>query len=402
MRIIILATLIILSSCVNEARKKKKAKNNECKTIQTIDIEDLKPFEKAIQANKFFTFLHKERGFNGNVLIYKNGQMWRKSFGFADVPKKTLLNHNSQFQIASMSKPFTAMAIFKLAMQGKLKLTDTINKYFDCWPYPGMTIDLLLSHQSGIPEYMNLADKYWNDTLGPLKNKDVEELFTKTKCPVYFTPGSRHDYCNSNFILLANIVEKVSGMDFPSFLQKHIFCPLGMDSTFIYKPSDSLFNQSVKGHYGLGNYIEDNFLNGCYGDKNVWSTTADLLRFYKGVMNPEFIPVAWRKKMFETTVERARENSQYARGWRKKVTETDTWIYHTGWWKGFRTNLFFNQTKDECFIVLSNRLKAGFFQNDMIANFFEIGGFNMAYSYFYDSTTFKKKSFESFKKEIKK
>ena len=398
-KLLIILLGISIFSCQNAVSKKCKKQTVKDNAIQNIDLECFKEYGRKKQAHKFFSFLHKDRKFNGNILIYTNGELYRECFGWADIPEKTPLSNNSQFQIASMSKPFAAVSIMQLVSAGKLKLTDTINQYLESWPYPGITIDQLLSHTSGIPEYMNLADKYWNDTLGYLNNHDVECLFTETKFPVYFRPGAKHDYCNSNFVLLANIIEKVTGMKYPEYLSKNIFQPLGMQSTFVFTSTDSLMKQEVKGHYGLGHYLKDHFLNGSYGDKNIWSTTGDLLRFYKGIFNPKFLNAKQRNLMFQTIVEKARGTSQYARGWRKKIIDKDTWIFHTGWWKGFRTNLFFHSKKEQCFIVLSNRLKAGTFQSDMVADFFSKGGYRTAYAYYFDSSQIDLKSFDSFRRE---
>ncbi len=348
-------------------------------------MEAFKPSKNKIEIHKFFQFLHQERGFNGNVLIFNKGQLYRESYGWADIPNQAYLKQNAQFQIASMSKPFAALSIVQLMREGKLKLSDTINQFFDSWPYPAITIDHLLSHTSGIPEYMNIADNYWADSSGYLDNAGITHLFQRMKPALYFKPGSTHDYCNSNFILLANIIEKVTGISYPQYIKENIAMPLGMDSTFVYQSTDSLMQQEVKGHYGLGHCLEDHYLNGSYGDKNIWSTTTDLFRFYKGLYNPKFLNANERKTMFTTLVREAKIGSQYARGWRKKIIEKDTWMYHTGWWKGFKSNLFFHIKKEYCFIVLSNKLKSASFPSEMIANFFTENGFTEAYAYYFET-----------------
>ncbi len=361
-----------------------------------------KPSKNEKEIHDFFQFLHQERGFNGNVLIFNKGQLYRESFGWADIPNQTVLKRNAQFQIASTSKPFTALSIMQLVREGKLKLSDTINQFFDSWPYPAITIDHLLSHTSGIPEYMNLADNYWKDSMGYFSNTDITLLFQKAKPALYFKPGSKHDYCNSNFVLLANIIERVAGMGYPQYIKENIAMPLGMDSTFVFQATDSLMQQEVKGHYGLGHYLGDHYLNGSYGDKNIWSNTTDLFRFYKGLYNPKFLNTKERKTMFTTMVKEAKIGSQYARGWRKKIIEKDTWMYHTGWWKGFKSNLFFHTKKEYCFIVLSNKLKSALFPSEMIADFFTENGFTEAYAYYFDTPLERAHFFSNSEKNAKK
>ena len=377
-----LILIITLVSCSQISEKENTLIPGLSKSL---NMAAFKPIKNKKEIQQFFQFLHQEKGFNGNILIFNKGQLYRESFGWADIPNQTLLKQNAQFQIASMSKPFTALSIMQLIRKGKLKLSDTINQFFDSWPYSAITIDHLLSHTSGIPEYMNLADNYWKDSTGYLNNADITHLFQKTKPALYFTPGSAHDYCNSNFILLANIIEKVTGINYPQYFKENIAMPLGIDSTFVYQSTDSLMQQEVKGHYGLGHYLEDHYLNGSYGDKNIWSTTTDLFRFYRGLYNPKFLNTNERKTMFTTMVKKAKKGSQYARGWRKKVIEKDTWMYHTGWWKGFKSNLFFHTKKKYCFIVLSNKLKSASFPSEMIADFFTKNSFTKAYSYYFNS-----------------
>ena len=161
--------------------------------------------------------------------------IYKKSFGIANEETKQPLNENSIFEIASITKQFTAMAIMMLNEKGKLNLDDDISKFIpELAFYKGITIRHLLNHTSGLPDYMELFEKIF-DKSKIATNKDIISIFAQRQPKVLFTPNSKHDYCNTGYALLASIIEKVSGETYPNFLQKAIFKPLGMKNTFVYK-----------------------------------------------------------------------------------------------------------------------------------------------------------------------
>src|SRR5690606_37893994 len=129
----------------------------------------------------------------------------------------------SQFEMASVSKPLTATAILLLKEQGKIRLDQTVNDFFPDFPYPGVTIKQLLTHRSGLPNYIYFVDGIWKNKRKPLSNLDVIDLLEKHKPARYNEPDARFLYNNSNFMMLAAIIQKVSGQTFPVFMQEHVF-----------------------------------------------------------------------------------------------------------------------------------------------------------------------------------
>mgnify|MGYP001546062255 CR=1 FL=1 len=185
----------------------------------------------------FNTYMQKqvaENDFNGNVLVAKNGKIiFQKSFGYADFDTKRLLNDSSVFELASVSKQFTAMGILLLVEKGKIKLSDSLRKFFPQLPYHNITIRNMLTHTSGLPAYDNEMALKW-DHKKIAFNKDVINFLAKEKPPIRFQPGKKWEYSNTAFVLLASIIEKVSGQSFKNYMAENIFTPLGMTHSRVY------------------------------------------------------------------------------------------------------------------------------------------------------------------------
>jgi CubicO group peptidase (beta-lactamase class C family) len=185
--------------------------------------------------NDFVTAKHKYHNFNGNVLVAEKGRaIYQKSLGYADFKNKIPFAKDSIFNIASISKQFTA-AIMLAVERGLLSLDESLAKYFPEISYENITVRQMLTHTSGLPEQNELMFKYWNSA-DPITNKNVIEFLVKYKPEAAFKPGVDFKYCNTNYSLLAMIVEKVSGQTFQTFLTKNIFEPLEMKQTGFLNP----------------------------------------------------------------------------------------------------------------------------------------------------------------------
>ena len=187
--------------------------------------------------NSFFSILAKNHQFNGNALIAENGKViYEQSFGYSDFSTKKLNNNQSAFPIASITKTFTATAILQLCELGKLNVNDPVIKYLPEFPYPTVTIRHLLSHTSGLQPYDNFFESLrmaHPDTV--FTNKDILPRYAALKLPLFYQPGDDGNYDNVNFIFLALIVEKVSGMTLHDYMRKFILQPAGMSHTFFPK-----------------------------------------------------------------------------------------------------------------------------------------------------------------------
>ncbi len=352
----LLFIVVILSGCGSTTKRrivKLKPKLQATKKLELTDAQK----QKAKELKKYFYHRYKTRGFNGVVLFAENGKIiYEDTFGYANFTLKDTLTPNIKFQLASVSKPFTSYAILLLKQKGKLSLQDSVRKYFPKFPYHGVTIDLLLIHKSGIPEYNYFAEKYWVDKKVPITNSDVIKLMEDNEIIRYYLPDKKYNYINTNYAVLASIVEKVSGKDFEDFMKEEIFKPLGMINTEIYRKGNGHeIKNAATGYYNSFRKAEDTYQNGVVGDKGVYTTVEDLLKFdqelYKGTLvNKENLELA-----FEPAYKRLYINDNYGYGWRINAADsTNKIVYHTGWWKGFRSYFIRELGKHKTIIVLTN------------------------------------------------
>ena len=179
--------------------------------------------------------LQKKDSFNGAWLYAEKGGIVSKGvLGFRD-PENTLpITEDTIFQLASVTKQFTAAAVMLVRRKGLLGLDDEITKYFPEIPYPGVTVRHLLNHTSGIPDYFDDADwfvKIWKEEKRVPGNDEILRFLRETKAKPYFAPGEGLRYSNTGYNLLALLVERLSGVPYEEFLQKNIFEPAGMSST---------------------------------------------------------------------------------------------------------------------------------------------------------------------------
>ena len=327
-----------------------------------VNINKIYNGQKAAELDSRFKNLNKKGVFNGTVLYAENGEIvYKGAFGYADFRKKEKLTTESAFQLASVSKMFTAMAIMILQEEGELEYDDTITKFIPELPYHGVTIRNLLTHRSGLSRYMSLADKYWSINK-PISNEDVINLFVKYKPAPYFKPNNGFHYCNTNYALLASVVERITGESFDVFVKERIFEPAGMSHSFVYSnKNDSVIRSVVP--VGVSGYrngrrrlvkVGDYYLNGVMGDKGVYSTVEDLYKFSKALDNETLVSSATLQQAFTPGSPKSwRRKDNYGFGWRIK-TKADSTVYHFGWWKGFRTFFIRDMANDRVIISLTN------------------------------------------------
>ncbi len=176
--------------------------------------------------------LSQEKDFSGVVLYAENGKTkFLKAIGFRNYNTRQPLQTTDIFELASVSKQFTSMNIMMLQEEGKLQYDDPVDKYLDI-PYKGITIRQLLTHTSGLPDYQAIMDVHW-DKSKVAGNKEILEYLNLYAPPKNFEPGTKYEYNNTGYVLLASIAEKASGKDFIVMCRSRIFTPLDMQSTDI-------------------------------------------------------------------------------------------------------------------------------------------------------------------------
>lgn len=318
----------------------------------------------------FVAAKQKYHNFNGNVLVAEKGKIiFKKSAGYSDIEAKIPLTDKSAFEIASISKQFTAAAVLLCVERDLLKLDDPLLKYFPELPYEGVTVRQMLTHTSGLPEQNELMYKVWNSDK-PATNRDMLDQLIKNRPPAVFKAGGDFTYCNTNYSLLAMIVEKVSGLKFPDFMSRNFFTPLSMKNTRIMDWEKDSYN-TVPNH--TRSYIFDDEskayrpaedipqwkkaipLSGMIGSRGVDTTAIDLLKWQESLNSAKILKPESIAEMEKPQVEgRVDGSDAYGYGLAIKSIYGDTKIFHNGGWNGYWTSHQHFEKADRTVIVLSN------------------------------------------------
>lgn len=367
---IAVALIVILSSFVLST--KSEASMNEEVAIATTNaapIEEGKPIlierypetETQKLSHKLDSLLqriNKRHDFHGSLLVAKNGKiLYNNQIGYADFKKKEPLNEASVFQLASVSKQFTAAAIMLLYERNQIQLKDTVNSYFPDFPYEHVTIKNLLNHTAGLPKYFWVAEHKWEQEKAPT-NSEMMALLESSNVQRYFKPGRNFDYSNTGYIVLASIVEKVSGTSFSAFVKKNIFDPLEMKNSFVYSfENDSIKTNQLDGyrlyrgwrHLKINSTVNDAIV----GDKNVYATSEDLFKWTLGLNNGKLLSKESLDLMYSKGETVYGRKVPYGFGFRIDTRGQNT-IYHHGKWNGFSTGLTQYPEDDLVVIVLEH------------------------------------------------
>jgi CubicO group peptidase (beta-lactamase class C family) len=319
---------------------------------------------------KLIDSLYLQEKFNGNILIAEKGKIiYNRSYGIANETTKEKLNQKSVFELASLSKQFTAMGIVILKEKGKLNLEDKISKYIpELSGYQNITVKNLLHHTSGLPDFMPLMDTIWDKTK-IATNKDIVNYFSKYNPKLLFEPNTKHEYSNTGYALLATIIENVSGQTYAEFLKNQIFDPLKMKNSFVY--NRRLSPKKIK-NYAFGYlYIKsqnklvlpDDFektkmvfwLDGIVGDGTVNSTVIDLLKWDRALYSSKLVSQESLKEIFANGILNDGSIGKHGFGWRMVDTkEFGKIAKHSGGWPGYMTYIERDITNDKTIIILQN------------------------------------------------
>lgn len=352
---IAISSLLVVNACssVEEKQQKVEKKQAEIDSIALI----YNPQDAHPDIDAFMQKLHSRSGFNGNVLVAKDGKIiYQNSFGWADYLHRDSLQIDSKFELASVSKPLTALAVLQLVEQEKLHLDTTVTHFFPDFPLPGITVRQLLSHRSGVPNYMYFTDRIWEDRRLAMTNDDVLRIWAEHKPNREFRPDARFQYNNSNYMLLASIVSKVSGQDFPSYMQEHVFKPAGMKNTAaLPKIGREKVPVNVIGHDKVWRRsVVQDFLDGTIGDKGIYSTVQDLYLLDLALREGRILSKAMQDSAYVPRSDARRGLFSYGYGWRTFNPADAQIVYHTGWWHGFKNLYVRDLTNNVTVVLLSN------------------------------------------------
>ena len=334
------------------------------------------------------------KGFSGQILIAKNGEVIFEDYkGYSNYSDKTAIIPETPIHLASISKTFTGMAALKLWEEEKLDLKAPVTKYFASFPYKEVTIEQLLSHRSGLPDYTYFMEpnKYktvkvknrrgrWVKKLKLIKaetpfrqglynNQDVlDYMVTKRPAPAAM-PNRVFKYCNTNFVVLALIIEKITGQDFPTYMAETIFKPLKMENTFVFS-NKSIDKYTPSYNARMVPYKIEKY-DCIYGDKNIYSTARDMYLWDKALTEATYVKQSTLEMAYQPQSPTNKYHHNYGLGWRilTKPNE-ERLVYHNGWWHGNNTVFTRLIGESATIIILGNRFNKSIYKGKEIASVF--------------------------------
>lgn len=321
--------------------------------------------------DSLFTALAAQNQFSGSVLIAEKGKiLYKGGKGYSNELSKELNDPQTIFELASCSKQFTGVGIALLHRENKLDYTDDITKYLpELTSFKGVSIYDLLHHTSGIPEF--LSEKFINDWKNDriATPQDVVAYYADRKDTLEFTPHSKERYTNTNYVLLAVIIERVSGQKLDTYLAEKIFRPLKMDHTFIYcrRVAPRKLKNYAFGYVWIPNSFEKAtedderigrqgvyYMDGIYGAAKVNSTVEDLYKWMNAIKNNQLLTAQEFEEVMAITKTSANEDVLYGFGFDVRKGANSISYGHTGSWDGYITLMHYNSKNDRTVIVLNN------------------------------------------------
>ncbi|HWR93748.1 MAG TPA: serine hydrolase domain-containing protein [Flavobacterium sp.] len=292
-----------------------------------------------------------------SFLVAQNGQIiYERYQGYANRNKKIKIAKDIPLHIASVSKVITATAVLLLIQDHKIELDQKVNTILKNFPYPDITIETLLNHRSGLRNYAYfLEDEGVWDLKKTVTNQDVLNLLSEKNIQLESKPNTRFSYCNTNYALLALIVEKISGLKFGEAMNEMIFKPLKMKNTFVF---DLERDRKIIAPSYKGNNMELalDHLDAVYGDKNVYSTPRDMLKFDLARNAPTFLNPKLRALVYKGYSNERKGEKNYGLGIRMLEWDNGQKFYfHNGWWHGNTSSYIPLMNENVTIIALSNK-----------------------------------------------
>jgi CubicO group peptidase (beta-lactamase class C family) len=338
--------------------------------VPALSAADMARYKGACEL--WYDTMLKNRGFNGGILVAKNGNIVFENYmGTGHLKSTDTVTGKTPFHIASVSKTFTAMAVLKLAQEGKLNLDDEFVKYFPQFNYPGVTIRSLLNHRSGLPNYVHFMEKAGWDKKRYLENTDVLNYLVDHKSTLanIGRPDTRFSYCNSNYALLALLIEKIGAMSYARYMQEAFFKPLQMHNSFVF--DTSMLQTVIPSYDWKGELIPYNFLDVVYGDKNIYSTPQDLLTWDKALYSGKLFTDSSLMEAFAPYSNERPGIRNYGLGWRMNIYPNGKkMLYHNGWWHGNNASFIRLLDDSATIIVVGNKFNRNIYHARELAALF--------------------------------
>ncbi|HRX01248.1 MAG TPA: serine hydrolase domain-containing protein [Cyclobacteriaceae bacterium] len=325
-------------------------------------------------ADKIDSLMQAISDFSGVILFAESGDIkYLKPFGVRNFETNVPIQPTDIFELASVSKQFTAMAIMMLKEEGKLNYDDPIEKFLPGLPYQNITIRHLLTHTSGLPDYQAVMDEYW-DKSKVANNKDILEYLIKYQPPINFNPGEKYEYSNTGYVFLASIAEAASGQDFVTFCADRIFGPVQMTSTAIRSNEEKLgLSNLAHGHIFVpeknrfvraDSFPSSNYtiwLGGRKGPGRVSSTAEDLLKWDQALYSDQLVSQETLAEAFTPQTLNNGTKSNYGFGWTIiPDSPSGKVVWHNGDNPGYKTIIVRYIAQQKTLIMLCNNYHSQF------------------------------------------
>lgn len=306
------------------------------------------------QLNEFFT---KDNPlFSGAILVARDGEiLLKKGYNFSNWELKVPNSPGTKFRISSITKPFTAILVMMLNEQGLIDLDEQMCSYLPDCPshWQDVTIQNLLNHTSGIPEYTTLLGA-GEVSREPHNVAGLIDIFKDE--PLNFSPGQTYQYSNSNFILLGAVIELITNTRYGEFLRQVLLDPLEMENSGM-DYHDEILKDRASGYQILGTllvnapYLD---MSNAYATAGMYSTVEDLFRWDQALYSNQVLSRQSLEKMFAPSFGADGSGGEYGLGWQIGDFQGHRKVGHTGGINGFRTNI--NRYIDDhtTIILLSN------------------------------------------------
>lgn len=363
--VLVLTAILFLFSCKNKSESEQSVtETTSLPNFGNVDLD--KVFTKADNnlsnkdsiirfIDKYYKNIWEGSDLSGGILVAKGDEILYESYrGFGREGNQMPIEKNTPLHVASVSKTLTAMAMMKLVEAGKIKLSDRLTQYFPGFPYPNVTVQTLLDQRSGLPKYEYFITKIQPEpaelSKPYLTNQDILNMIIKYKPELARDTDTGFMYCNTNFALLALLIEKVTKMPFPQAMKEMVFNPLKMNNSYIFQEKD-IPTAAQSFYYGGNRLYPLDRLDLIYGDKNVYTTPRDLYNFSKAMFSKDFLKPELMEMVFTPYSNEKAGMNNYGLGFRMKVFDNgEKLTYHNGWWHG-TNSVFAHLLKSKVTIV---------------------------------------------------
>jgi CubicO group peptidase (beta-lactamase class C family) len=350
LRIAALASSLLLGACGGSSSTTEPVVIEQVSATATL-------VEKLQAIDDYLISMHAQGDFNGAILIAKKGEpLLINTHGFTDATKSRALTNDSSFRLASVSKQFTAMAVMILQERGLLDYNDLVSDHISELDYDNITIEHLMHHTSGIQDYTFFPKSYVTEQGALFMTMQVFfNIVAEHPLNQEFIPQSQFSYSNTGYILLAEIVARVSGQSFEDFMHDEIFAPLGMSNSDVWSllsdtQSGRLPNRT-QGTIGT-QAAHPSYLDGIAGDGAVFASITDFLKWDRALTDNTLVSEQTKQLAFTPATLSDGSQTNYGYGW--IVSESNEYVSHSGGWLGARTLIVRNINTGGLIVLLDS------------------------------------------------